>query len=176
MTPIQFPKPAGYDQPTSRPCRWTVTYPLRSVAGGIFSYPPVTQPSRPLRQADLRADRYVSSAATCLGVGRSAPECCSDWPNGSVTQLRGQGPRAEVAAACRLPRIPLDSDTRSATCMTPRRWCSAQGLQPRAEAGPRQLQWQVSQPLHVRQFVISRVLAAANSHEISCPSSHRRGM
>ena len=33
--------------------------------------------------------------------------------NGSVTQLRGQGPRAEAVAARWLPRIPLDSDTRS---------------------------------------------------------------
>ena len=65
--------------------------------------------------------------------------------NGSVTQLRGQSPRAEAVAARWLPRIPLDSDTRSATNVTPRRWCSAEGLQPRTEAGPRQLQWQVSQ-------------------------------
>jgi hypothetical protein len=43
----------------------------------------------------------------------------SDRPNGSAAQLRGRGPRAEVAAACCLPRIPLDSDARSACNMTP---------------------------------------------------------
>ena len=66
--------------------------------------------------------------------------------NDAVTQLRGQGPRAEVAAAHWLPRIQLDSDARSATSVTPRFLCSAEGLQPRAEAGPRQLQWLVSRP------------------------------
>jgi hypothetical protein len=37
-------------------------------------------------------------------------------------------------------------NTRSATCMTPSRFCSAEGLQPRAEAGPQRLQREVSPP------------------------------
>ena len=85
--------------------------------------------------------------------------------NGSVTQLRGQGPRAEVAAARWLPRIPLDSDTRSATSVTPRRLGSAQGLQPRTEAGPRQLQWQVGR----RRPLSSR---AAHWHALTCMSHY----
>jgi hypothetical protein len=63
--------------------------------------------------------------------------------NGTHAKLCGQGPRAEAAAACGLPRIPLDSDTRSATCMTPSRFCSAEALQRRAEAGPQRLQREV---------------------------------
>jgi hypothetical protein len=46
--------------------------------------------------------------------------------------------------ARRLPRIPLDSDARSAAAETPRRWCSGQALQRRIEAGPARIACTVS--------------------------------
>ena len=55
-------------------------------------------------------------------------------------KLHGQGPRAEADVARRLPRILLDSNARSAAAVTPRRYCSAQALQRRIEAGPWRLQ------------------------------------
>jgi hypothetical protein len=61
-------------------------------------------------------------------------------PNVFQAKLRGRDRATARIVARRLPRIPLDSDARSAADVTPRRWCSAQGLQPRTEAGPRQLQ------------------------------------
>ena len=64
--------------------------------------------------------------------------------NGSVTQLRGQGPRAEAVAARRLPRERRSSNPRSAAGVTPRRWRSPRWSGWRAEAGPRQLHREVS--------------------------------
>jgi hypothetical protein len=61
-------------------------------------------------------------------------------PNGMGAKLRGRGRAATRIVARRLPRIPLDSDARTAADVTPRRWCSAQALQRRTEAGPCQLQ------------------------------------
>jgi hypothetical protein len=61
-------------------------------------------------------------------------------PNGMGAKLHGRGPRAEALVARRLPRILLDSNARSAADVTPRRWCSAEALQRRTEAGPCQLQ------------------------------------
>ena len=56
-------------------------------------------------------------------------------PNVSLSAAR-PGPGTEAVAA-RLPRIPLGSDTRSATSVTPRRWCSAEGFSPgRSRAAP----------------------------------------
>jgi hypothetical protein len=68
---------------------------------------------------------------------------CSRAPNGADAKLRGRGPRAEVCAARRLP--PMTFANRVAICN--RRDATAlalyKRLQPRTEAGPRQLQRQV---------------------------------
>jgi len=50
-------------------------------------------------------------------------------------------PRGALAAATNEPR-----KERDAANVTPRRWCSAEGLQPRTNAGRRQVQWHVSPP------------------------------
>jgi hypothetical protein len=70
-------------------------------------------------------------------------------PNVFQAKLRGRGRAATRIVARRLPRILLDSNARSAADVTPRRWCSAQGLQPRTEAGPRQLQLGVSRRIRL---------------------------
>ena len=61
-------------------------------------------------------------------------------PNGSGAKLHGQGPRVWKLRHDGCARIPLDSDTRSAAAMPPRRYCSTEALQRRTEAGPCQLQ------------------------------------
>ena len=94
------------------------------------------------RQRFSVADGLDSSNLTAVSgpLHAALRQACSGATNGFHTKLHGQGLRAEAVVARRLPRIPLDGDVRSATAVTPRRWCSAQGLQPRTEAGPRQLQ------------------------------------
>jgi hypothetical protein len=91
-------------------------------------------------------------------------------PNGFHAKLCGQGLRAEVAAACRLPRIPLDSDSGSATCMTPRRWCSAEALQRRDEAGPQQLQREVRPRCTFQRSRVEVECAICGSTEHRVPS------
>jgi hypothetical protein len=68
------------------------------VAGGICRrVPGVPEPAR-------------SCDRTAGGEGDFRP------PNGPHAKLCGQGPRAESAAACRLPRIPLDSEIHDSRC------------------------------------------------------------
>ena len=56
------------------------------------------------------------------------------------------GPACRSRAARWLPRLTTCRRERSAASVTPRRWCSAEALQRRTEAGPHQLQLQVSRP------------------------------
>jgi hypothetical protein len=116
-----------------------------------------SQPRR-RRNAAPRYGRHVvgvddrSDYAAAFDADRCAREYAAASPRALANvRLTGfklscaAGSRATTrTAACWLPRIPLDSDARSATSMTPRRWCSAQALQRRTEAGPRQLQLGVS--------------------------------
>ena len=57
--------------------------------------------------------------------------------NGFGTKLHGQGLRACPSAARRLPRRFFNRRiSRFAADVTPRRWCWAEALQRRTEAGP----------------------------------------
>jgi len=62
-------------------------------------------------------------------------------------------PRAEAEAARRLPRLSCGSATRTATGVTPSRWQHGRQLGCRADAGPHQLQREVSPPTPFKIFV-----------------------
>jgi hypothetical protein len=63
-------------------------------------------------------------------------------PNGEGAKLRGQGPRAEAAAARGLPAF----EGRDAGRVTPSRWRCSRRLGRRTEAGPRRLLRRVRRP------------------------------
>jgi hypothetical protein len=83
-------------------------------------------------------------------------------PNGPEAKLRGRGRAATRTVARRLPRIPLDSDVRTPTAVSPRKYCSAQGLQPRIGAGPRRLQLLVRRLTPAAAFLLSEYLQSTS--------------
>jgi len=75
----------------------------------------------------------------------AAPSSSRRRPNVPHAKLHGQGPRAYASAARRLLTCVLASaQVKFAADVTPRRFCSAEALQRRIEAGPWQLQRGVS--------------------------------
>jgi hypothetical protein len=89
----------------------------------------------PSPQSRKHAEPHGKRASTQIIVRR---------PNGSHAKLHGQGPRVYAPAARRLPAPQLTSaHMQFAADVTPRRWCSAEALQRRTEAGPCQLQREV---------------------------------
>jgi hypothetical protein len=87
--------------------------------------------------------RNQSVALLVFGVSRARPVGLT-----ALTLSCAAGGRAATRmAAGWLPRLRPTPRHACATTMTPRRYCSAQALQRRTKAGPRQLQRGVSQPL-----------------------------
>jgi hypothetical protein len=131
---------------------------LCSLRNALLTLPHGESAQQRFSERQAATDSTLETGDVAVGslpsLGKSRP---AERPH---AKLCGQGPRAEAGAACRLPRIPLDSDTRTAACMTLRRFCSAEGLQPRAEAGPQRLQREVRRRrLCVRPHL--KVLASA---------------
>jgi len=83
------------------------------------------------RRATTRRHRRTNTSARWGGGLRYD----DGRPNGQTAKLRGQGPRAEAAAARRLPAC----EARDAGGVTPSRLRSTRQLGCRTEGGPRQL-------------------------------------
>jgi hypothetical protein len=81
-------------------------------------------------------------------------------------------PACRSRAARWLPRLMVARRERNAANATPRRWCSAEGLQPRTEAGPQQLQLRV-RPRDVGSCYYRLVARATSKLQARCSSCRR---